>query len=191
MFRQFLTLFIGSLTLVMISCQQQNATQENAIPTLKIAYVNTDSVVAQYDYLKQQSEIIGKQEKEASATLEKKIVAFQKKVQSLQRRAQGGNMTPKAIETEQRVLAREEQKLAAEQQELAQKFQQEGLRIQSELANELEKFVKEIQAEGGYDYIMSYGTGSNVLAVNPNYDVTAQIVTKLNASKPVTSTTEN
>jgi len=190
--RHLLALF-SSLALL-TACQQPAATVEAAAsaitPGVKIGYVNTDTVLTKYSYLSAQTEILTKREADASASLERKVRKFQDQVQSFQRRAQGGNMTPKSIENEQRVLAQKEQELSQEQQRLAQEFQGEGMRLQAEVMNMLKEKVDAVQASGGYDYILSYGGGSNVLAVNTKYDITKEVLDLMNGETPTEATSE-
>jgi len=190
--RHFLALF--SLLALLSACQQPAATADavaSAVtPGVKIGYVNTDTILTNYEYLKTQTEILSKREADASSSLERKVRKFQDQVQSFQRRAQGGNMTPKSIENEQRVLAEKEQELSMEQQRLAQEFQGEGMRLQTEVMNVLKEKVDAAQASGGYDYILSYGGGSNVLAVNPSYDITSEVLGLMNATAPAAGSTE-
>jgi Outer membrane protein len=177
--------FLGLGMLVLAACNQPADTDtstEASTPGLKIAYVNTDSVLSQFDYLEEQMAILGKREQEASANLQRKAMQFQEQVGSFQRRAQSGNLTPKQIENEQRTLAEREQNLSAEQQRLAMEFQGEGARLESEVVAILKREVDALQKELGYDFILSYGGTSNVLAVNPDYNLTSQVIARMNAN---------
>jgi outer membrane protein len=182
--RHLIALF--SFFALLTACQQPAATGEatasEMTPGIKIGYVNTDSVFTNYTYLNDQTEILTKRESDASASLERKVRKFQDQVQSFQRRAQGGNMTPKAIENEQRALAQTEQELSQEQQRLQQEFQGEGMRLQAEVTSVLKEKVDAVQASGGYDYILTYGAGSNVLAVNKDFDITNEVLSLMNSS---------
>jgi len=157
------------------------ASSKFAIAGAKVGYVNIDSVQANYGYLNEQSTLLTQREQDATATLERKFRKFQEQVASFERRAQSGNMTPKAIENEQRALGEKQQELQMEQQRLAQEFQGEGMRLLSELTNVLQDEVKSIQEELGYDYILSYGSSSGVIAVNEDYDVTQLVLERMNA----------
>ena len=153
-----------------------------ATAALSIAYVNIDTVVNNYGYLAEQTEILQQREQDASADLERRGRRFQEQVESFQRRAQGGNLTPKQIENEQTVLARNQQELEVEQQRLAYEFQGEGARLQSAFTKALRREVDALQAERGYDFVLTYGGGTNaVLAVNDDYDITREVVTRMNA----------
>ena len=167
------------------------AAAPGATAGLSIAYVNIDSVVNDYAYLAEQTEILQQREQDASADLERRGRRFQEQVESFQRRAQGGNLTPKQIENEQTVLARNQQELEVEQQRLAYEFQGEGVRLQSAFTTALKREVDALQDERGYDFVLTYGGGTNaVLAVNDAYDITREVVTRMNAGPtPVVSDT--
>ena len=175
--------------LLFAACQQPAASTETsgaanevAIQGAKIGYIDTDSVLAGYTYLSGQTEILRKREADATASLERKQRTLQDQVASFQRRAQAGNMTPKAIENETALLTRKDQELQEEYQRLSQEFQGETIRLQNELGNVLERVVKEVQAEEGYDYILSYGSGSPVLGINEKYNLTSKVLERMNAS---------
>ncbi len=149
---------------------------------LKIGYVNTDSILTGYVYLKDQAEILEQRQLDASANFERKARKLQGQIESFQRRAQGGNMTPKAIENEQAVLGRSQQELQQEEQRLTMDLQGEAARIQSELSTVLKREVEAIQQEEGYDFILQQGGGAGVLAVNPAFDLTTQVLARMNAA---------
>jgi len=189
--RHFIALF--SFFVLLSACDKPAATVDSAVaavtPGAKIGYVNTDTILTKYTYLNDQTTILAKRESDASASLERKVRKFQGQVQSFQQRAQSGNMTPKSIENEQRVLAEKEQELSMEQQRLAQEFQGEGMRLQAEVGSVLKEKVESVQASGGYDYILSYGGASGVLAVNPAFDVTNEVLDLMNEEAPAADTT--
>lgn len=190
--RRFALLAAGALTLALCACEAPagdgapgtaaaTAAGEAAAAALKIGHVNTDSVLAQYTYLAEQTDILRQRESDATASLERKQRRLGEQEQAFLRRAQSGDMTPKAIENEQAALQRNAQELQAEYQRLAGEFQGETIRLQNELGIVLKRVVEEIQAEQGYDYILNYGSSGAVLAINPAYDLTAAVVARMNA----------
>lgn len=149
---------------------------------LRLAHVNIDSVLAGYAYLSEQTAILEQRQQDASAEFERRARKLQGQLESFQRRAQAGNLTPKQIENEQRALQRSDQELTAEQQRLVYEFQGEGARLQSAVVTALRREVDALQAERGYDYVLSYGGGtSGVLAVNEAYDLTREVLARMNA----------
>ncbi len=155
---------------------------------LKIAYVDTDSILSGYVYLKSQTDILQKREEDAGADLERRARKLEGQIQSFQKRAQGGNLTPKQIEGEQQVLGRSQQELQMEQQRLQMEFQGEAARLQSEIVSVLKREVDALQTERGLDFILSYGGTSGVLAVNPAYDLTTEVLSRMNAAPSVDTT---
>lgn len=187
-----LALFPFLAILALTSCDKTASTvpdgaigDGNVVSGVKIGYVNTDTINNGYLYIKQQSDILNKREAEGSATLQRKADKLKTQFEAFQRRAQGGNLTPKQIESEQQVLGRAQQELAAEEQRLMGELQAEGQRIQTEIEAVLKREVEAVQKEGGYDYILSYGANPAVLAVNPTFDLTQQVLIRMNSGTPV------
>lgn len=176
------------LLLSSVACDESNVEPVTsgsgaaATAGLKIGYVNTDSILTGYVYLKDQADILEKRQLDASANFERKARKLQEQIESFQRRAQGGNMTPKSIENEQSVLGRSQQELQVEEQRLTMELQGEAARIQGELSTVLKREVEAIQTEEGYDFILQYGSGASILAVNPSYDLTPQVLARMNAA---------
>lgn len=197
---RFRLLALMSAGLLLVACEQTatgplepSVDADGVVPVgaARVAYVNADSILANYAYLSGQSRILSQRQQDASTELERRVVKFQEQVQSFQRRAQGGSLTPKQIEAEQRVLAEREQELAAEQQRLAGEFQGEGLRLQNEVATVLKREVAAVQEAEGYDYVLQYGNGSPVLAVNEAYDITAAVLARMNEGEPAGADTSS
>ena len=192
-----LFLSLSAAALLAAACEQPASAPAATTPAAsgpagaKIAFVNTDSIISGYTYLRDQYEILGKRQQDAAADFERRTRKFQEQVQGFSRRAQGGNMTPKAIENEQRVLAQREQELAGEQQRLAGEFQQEELRLQNELTTVLKREVETIRAAEGYDYVLTYGGGSNVISANPAFEITSSVLAAMNGASttPAADTT--
>ena len=182
---------LSAAALGLTACEQPGAApapvataETPGVSGARIAYVNSDSILANYAYLSGQSQLLQRRQEDASAELERDLRKFQEQVQSFQRRAQSGNLTPKQIEDEQTFLARREQELSAEQQRLAGEFQGEGLRIQNEVATVLQREVEAIRTAEGYDYVLQYGAASPVLAVNEAFDITDAVLARMNAAGP-------
>ena len=186
--RSSLPLLAAALLATASACDQgvdAGATPGNAdapAAGLRIAHVHIDSVLQGYTYLTEQNAILEQRQQDASAELERRARKLQGQLESFQRRAQGGNLTPKQIENEQRALQRSDQELTAEQQRLTFEFQGELARLQEAVVTSLKREVDALQAERGYDYVLSYGGGtSGVLAVNDDFDLTREVITRMNA----------
>ncbi len=186
---------IGAMMLalvVMVSCEQEasnTTTESNASKavagktvntgTMKVGYVNTDSLAAQYELIKDvQDEIVAEQMKMEGE--------YQTMVQSLQKDyndAQQG-----AAGLSQEALAILQQKLAQKEQEvMMQKNRMENQLMQMEqerTANYLDKvqgFIADYAKKNGYDMIYGYNGLNNLLYIDKGYDLTRPIIDELNA----------
>lgn len=161
--------------------------RDGAAAGARVAFVNVDTLLNNYGYLRAQSDILQQRGADADASLQRRGRAFQQEVQQVQQRAQAGEMTQQQMQDEQTRLASKEQELAAERDRITQELSGESQRLQAELQTALQREVSAIQAAEGYDYVLSYGAGSNVLAVNDAYDLTARVLERLNAGAAVDS----
>ncbi len=151
--------------------------------TLKIAYVNADSLLANYAYFKQKSEELAKKEKDADASLQAKGRAFEREMQTAQQKVQQGLLAPNEIEREQQRLAQKQQQLLTEREQITQALLTESQKLNEELQKEVLDRLKAIKEAEGYDFILSYAAGGQILVANDSLDITKKVLEALNAQK--------
>lgn len=151
--------------------------------TLKIAYVNADSLLTNYTAFKEQSEALAKKEKDADASLQAKGRAFEKEMQAAQQKVQQGLLAPNQIEQEQQRLGQKQQQLMAEREQISRALLEEGQKLNEALQKDLLDKLKIIKEEEGYDFIFSYAAGGQILSVNDSLDITKKVLELLNAQK--------
>jgi outer membrane protein len=144
----------------------------------KIAYVNSDTVAAYYDFSKQMTTKLKSSQSSAESKLKGMYANFEKQ--------------QKAFETEAPIMGQEEmqrkyQELGAMQQTIMQKEQelssalaQKEAEVMTTYVYETDKFMQVVGKELGYDYVMSYRVGGPMLYANPDLDITAKVVEMLN-----------
>ncbi len=148
---------------------------------MKIAYINADTLDEKYEWLKQQREALNKRLDNLSASFEKKMQAHQERAEAFQQKAEAGNTPPADLQKEYELIAQEEQRL-----------QQEGAKMQKSLADDRQKAIegmytqleaklKALSDKIGYDYILSYSRGGQILLANDSLDITKQVLELLNA----------
>jgi outer membrane protein len=148
---------------------------------LHIVYVNTDTLLAKYDYFRQQQESLAQKEREATSGLQSRSQALEREIAEAQRKAQSGLMAPKDIQQMQQNLSVKQQQLLQDQQRLNQELMQESQLLQEELQLKIDDLLTDLRAENGYDFVLSYGPGGNVLMVNEELDITDIVLERLNA----------
>lgn len=180
-----LLLAVGYLFYAQFSTEEASpaAGQESFGPAgpLNIVYINTDTLLAKYDYFRRQSEALAQKEREATSGLQSRSQALEREIAEAQRKAQSGLMAPKDIQQMQQNLSVKQQQLMQDQQRLNQELMQESQLLQQELQQKLDDLLSELRAEKGYDLVLSYGPGADVLAANDELDITEMVLERLNA----------
>ncbi len=145
----------------------------------KIAYVNTDSLNEQYDYITDFTKDLKRKKSALEAQMESMTIKLQNDYQAYQQSAQAGIAPPAE-------LMKTEESLKRQQQDLANKeLQMQNLALELEEKNmELNKNVKEFLQRynnGRFDYILSYSDMMpTILLTNPKLNITADVLKGLN-----------
>jgi outer membrane protein len=145
----------------------------------EIVYINQDSIVAKYDYIKDMDKRLGDKGKAAQSDLAGRKQAFQREVAEYQKSATTLSADQRAA-TEQR-LQRKGQELQGYEQNASAQFQNEQLGETTKLYTKIADFAKEYAKEKGYKMILTYQKGNTtVLYGDPSLDVTAEVIKRLN-----------
>lgn len=148
---------------------------------VKIAYINGDTLDEQYIWLKKQKEAIQQRMQSAENSLAAKEQALMKDASALQERFQTGTMTQADAEKQQNVLMQRGQKLEEEKARLGKSLSEEQKKAFNDLYANVEKHLKTLSSKIGYDYILSYSRGGQILMANDSLDITKEVLEMLNA----------
>ncbi|MEZ4936297.1 MAG: OmpH family outer membrane protein [Crocinitomicaceae bacterium] len=154
--------------------------QATSLPSsgLKIAFVYMDSINMNYKMIPIIEEELANKEKEIQAKLE----ALQRRALQWEKdwQAKGGPMS-----SEQEKYMREGQewqsKLAQAQQSAQMELAQTQTQSMTQANQRMAYIMQQYANEKGYDFIISYQLGGQVYAVNEAYNVTADVLQRLNA----------
>jgi len=150
---------------------------------VKIAYVNGDTLDAQYIWLKKQKDAIQQRMQAAENSLAAKEQALMKDANALQERFQGGNMTQADAEKAQNALMQRGQRLEEEKVRLSKSLSEDQKKAFNDLYANVETQLKTLSAQIGYDYILSFSRGGQILLANDSLDITKQVLELLNAQE--------
>lgn len=145
-----------------------------------IAYVNGDTLDAQYEWLKEQKAAIEQRMANAEKSLSTKEEALMKDAAALQQKFQEGNMTQAEAEKQQSVLMQRGAKLEEEKARLGKSLGEDQKKAFNDLYANVEAKLKTLSAQIGYDYILSYSRGGPILLANDSLDITKQVLELLN-----------
>lgn len=174
------------------ACDKSKTTEENTsknevTPTeLKIAYVEVDSIMTQYQFCKDYTQILTKKGQNIESTIQKKGEALQSAITNFQQKLQQNAYTREQAETIQQNLQKQDADLRALQQRLATEFQSEQEKFNLALRDSIKNYLAKYNKEKKYSIILSK-QGENLLYADKSYDITEEIITGLNkAYKPAT-----
>ena len=173
--------------LVMASCgekveSENEATTKAEVPAggLRIAFVEVDSLMTQYQFCKDYSEVMNMEyaniQKELAGkqrTLEQHAAALQQKYES------NGFTTKDELERAQAGINREQQELAVLSDRLSSEFASTQESYNKEMRDSIQAFLKVYNKGKKFDYILSKG-GDNMLYANPTFDITNDVIKGLN-----------
>jgi outer membrane protein len=145
----------------------------------EIVYINQDSLIAKYEYIKDMDKRLGDKSKSAQSDVVGKRQAFQREFAEYQKSANGLSADQRAS-TEQR-LQRKGQELQGYEQNASAQLQNEQVTEQTKLYEKLVAFTKEYAKEKGYKMVLTFQKGNvNLLYADASLDVTADVVKRLN-----------
>jgi outer membrane protein len=147
--------------------------------TPEIVYINQDSLVAKYDYIKDMDKRLGDKGKAAQADVQSRQQAIQREIAEYQKAAPTMAADQRQA-TEQR-LQRKGQEFQQYQQNAGAQVQNEQVGEQTKLYEKLVEFTKGYAKEKGYKMILTYQKGNTAMLYgDPSLDVTADVLKRLN-----------
>lgn len=147
---------------------------------VKIAFVNADTLDARYEWLKQQKEAIKQRIESAQKKLVGEEETLMKDAAALQEKFQSGTMTQADAEKADNALRQRAQKLEEKKESLSKSLADDQKKAFDDLYANVEAQLKTLSAQIGYDYILSYTRGGQILMANDSLDITNQVLDLLN-----------
>lgn len=151
---------------------------EDSGSTLRIAYLNTDTLDANYlyaiDIVKELQDDMEKKQRR----LERKASKFQQEFNQMQQYA--STMTPTQLQAAQQRAMQMEQEIQAMQNDLANEFTAEQTELQLSLMNNLDSFLLDYNKTAEYDFIIKKHMASELLLATESHDITADVLKKIN-----------
>ena len=185
-----------AIAAMMVSCNnaspkmdEQPAATGNATSGVKIAYVEVDSLMTQYDFAKDYSVTLQKKSNNARNTLTQKGNALQAAVNNFQQKIQNnGFQSREQAAGVQAALERQQRDLQELQVRLEGELASETAKFNEALRDSLQKFLKDYNKDKNYDLILSKA-GDNILLAGKKFDITQDVINGLNkrykpAAKP-------
>lgn len=148
----------------------------------EIVYINTDSLLINYDYARVLSDILIRKEESSRTDLNERVKVFQQDMNEFQRKLQNnGFLSLERAQSEEGRLRKKEQEL----QELNNRFSNELMieqdKMNRELRDTITLFLEGYCKNKSYRMVLSNTMGDNVLYADKSMDITKDVAAKLNA----------
>lgn len=182
-------LTVCAATLALAACTGTPATKENPSATapvvaeggLKIAYVDTDTLLAHYEYAKELEAELKAYRDQQEANGRQQVEKFQRDYQDYLKN--GSTLTLSQQQAKEAELKQRAERMATLEQELLAKVAERQITENTKLLNAIFAFVREYNEQNQQFDIILRKTFENtpVLYVNPAMDITQEILDGLNA----------
>ena len=147
---------------------------------VKIAYVEVDSLMTQYEFCKEFTLILEKKSTNARNTLNSKGQALQNAMANFQQKLQNNGFTSREqAESQQAAIQRQQQSLQELQARLENELAQETQKYNAGLRDSLSHFLEAYNKDKKYDLILTK-QGDNILYAAKRFDITADVINGLN-----------
>lgn len=148
---------------------------------IKLAYVLIDTLTSQYERCKDLEAEFNTKRANAEKEVQAQGNTFQSQVQEFQRKVQQNQYTQEQFEKEQARLAQRQQVIENLSANLMNQLQEEYQTAFKALTDTIQSFATQYAKTKGYDFIFCKSSSiDNVLYADPQYDITAEVVSTLN-----------
>ena len=188
-------LFLG-LSMAILGCDKAASdSKTGGQPSGRIVYVNTDTLLNNYEYYKDVVKEFDSKRFALENDLAKRTQSFQNEVALFQRRAQAGGMSEEQGKSTQMALQQKEQDIMQFRDNAAGNLQQEQAKKTDELLTNIQNYLKKYNSGNKFDMVIGYSKGGGVLYAKEDLDITQEVLKGLNEEykssdkKPAADTT--
>jgi outer membrane protein len=148
--------------------------------SVRIAYINTDTLLNNYDrFFELRKQITDKQQRYENE-LSTKQVQLQKKISDYQSKVQKGLLLRSEMQEIEQQLNAEGQNFQQLQMEYNQQLNEEMQVMNRKLYEDIVEFLKEYNKDHQYAYILSDSYGGGLLYADKSLDITWDVIRKMN-----------
>ncbi|MCZ4407504.1 OmpH family outer membrane protein [Cryomorphaceae bacterium 1068] len=188
-------LFTSALAavLLMVSCNDSqvkdlpNESAQSAVDSakievevsgLKVAFIYGDTVNTKYRFLMDAQDELEKEQRVIEERINRKLQKAEQRAMELQKQAP--TMTQMQVQEAQLELQNLDIEIQQFQERLATDFRKREVELQVEYTGRVNKMLEEYNSDGTYDMILNFQPGGNLLWIKDSYDITDEVLQKLN-----------
>jgi len=163
------------------SSDSSASTNKNKGP-LSIAFINSDSLMVNFEYVKEIKTKLEAKQKELEGQFVAQQAAFENQVMDFQKKIQANAYTNEQAQLLDKQLGEKQQNLATLKENLATQLANEEQTTNSVLQDSLTGMLKTYNKKYNYDFIFGYakGSSSGIMLANEKYDITKDFLKEIN-----------
>lgn len=146
--------------------------------SLKMAYINIDTLINAYDLHKELKAKLEAKAAEIDKDLQSKGEVFKENLALFEQNA--ANMSPQQLQQAQAELQQSQQQYMLYREERGRELAQQEQELAQLIKEDMDAILDSMKVAQGYDFIFSFDQASNLLAANPKWDITDMVVEALN-----------
>jgi outer membrane protein len=145
---------------------------------LKVAYINSDSILKNYEYLKASAEILEAKKKKVEQDYVNRAQSLQNEIAAYQRNV--NNLTIGQVRAVEEDLGKKQQNLQLYEQSITQDLMNDQNKLNKELYDRVTAFLKKYGQERGLQVVLKLDPSSDVLYGGEALDITKDVLAGLN-----------
>ncbi len=165
---------------LLFACKEKTSTTTEGQPAGRIVYVNTDTLLNNYELYKDVVKEFQNKQFALENELQKKGQSFQNEVALFQRRIQAGGMTETQAQTTQQQLAKKEQDIMLYRDNAANNLAEEQAKKTDDILTKIHDYLAKYNSDNKYDMVIGYSKGGGVMYAKEDLDITTAVLKGLN-----------
>ncbi len=166
--------------------QSNDSTSTEAInPTdikkSKIVFVNSDSLLENYEYYKVLIQDLEARKRRIEGQFETQARSLQSQIETYQQKGKLGTLTAEEIESTEMRLMKQRDDIIKTRDEQLGRLMGEEKEMTEKLFDKIYAYVKKYNEKTGYQFVLGYNRGSGILFADNSLDITKDIVDGLNS----------
>jgi outer membrane protein len=159
--------------------EETSDTSELSLENVSIAYVNSDTLLTNYDYYGEVSEKLDAKRLQLQQEYTRRAEGLQKQIEDYQRTMT--NLTIAQARAVEEDLGRKRQNLMQYQETISQNLMREEAAITQELYEKVSSYLKTYGDKNNLQVVLTYSAGSGLLYANDALNITDQVISGLNS----------
>ncbi len=146
-----------------------------------IAYVNSQKLMDGYNLAESMRLEFESEQKQMEDDLANRQRTFQAEVEKFQKEVTSGMMGSEQAQMKEQQLMQKQQELMQLNDQYSNSLAEKEVTMNNQLFETINAFLEKYNSEKGYDFILSYSRGGNVLFAKDSLDITDEILERMNA----------